>query len=75
MVPRILVVLELPKTEGEWIEVSPEALILRRCAWWASLAKEPETSNKESVTVSLQNQFDVAALRVLMDRSRTGNVA
>ena len=75
MVPRILVVLELPKEETEWMVVSPERLILRRCAWWASLARAPETANKETVTVSLQNQFDVDGLKALMDRSRTGTVA
>lgn len=77
MVPRILVLLELPKIEQEWIDVTPERMTLRRCAWWASLAGQPETTNKESVTISIQNDrgFDVSGLKTLMERSRKGTVA
>jgi hypothetical protein len=76
MVPRILVVLELPKNEREWVNVTSEQLILRRCAWWTSLVGQPETKNKESVTVSIQNdrRFDVDGLQTLMERARTGSV-
>jgi hypothetical protein len=47
MIPRILVVLDLPKDEADWLSVSPEQLILRRCAYWASLTGLVETDNKE----------------------------
>jgi len=77
MTPRILVVLDLPRDEMDWLSVTPAALILRRCAYWASLSGHPETENTESVTVSIQsgNRFDIDALRVLMEQSRTGTVA
>ena len=76
MVPRILVVLALPRDEREWIEVTPEQLVMRRCAWWAWLGRERETENKESVTISIyeNNVFHVDGLRALMERSRTGTI-
>jgi hypothetical protein len=74
MIPRILVVLDLPKNEADWLEVTPRSLILRRCAYWASLGGLSETANKESVTVLIQsnNRFDVDSLKALMERARKG---
>lgn len=76
MVPRILVVLCLPRDETMWLTISADELILRRCAFWASLAGLPDTDNKESVTVSIQanNLFDVGGLKALMEQSRTGAI-
>ena len=76
MIPRILVVLDLPNNEPDWLSVTPEQLIMRRCAYWVSLVGLKETENKESVTVSIQNKnrFDVDALKALMERARTGTV-
>jgi hypothetical protein len=74
--PRVLVVLALPQDEAEWLTVTDAELVLRRCAYWVSLANKPERDNRESVTVSLpeHQRFDVAALRALMDQSRTGSL-
>jgi len=76
MVPRILVILALPKSEDEWLAVKAEEMILRRCAYWRSLAGEPETENKSSIAVSIPvgNRLDIHGLRSLMDRARTGAV-
>lgn len=77
MVPRILVLLSLPSAQDEWLSVTTENLILRRCAYWVSLAGHPETNNKEFVTISIhnRNKFDVDALKKLMERARSGNLA
>jgi uncharacterized protein DUF4365 len=76
-VPRLLVILDLPKEEKHWLSVTPEELVLRRCAFWASLAGLPDTDNRESVTVSIPsaNLFDIVNLRILMEQSRTGAIA
>ena len=73
-IPRILVVLDLPTVEDEWLHISPEELILRRCAYWISLASAAQTDNTTSVTVPLDNsqRFDVDTLRELMEKARTG---
>ena len=46
MIPRILVVLDLPKDAADWLTVSSDQLIMRRCAYWASLAGLKETENR-----------------------------
>jgi hypothetical protein len=76
MVPRILVVLALPTVEADWLSITPDQLILRRCAFWASLAGCPETQNNESVTVSIpdKNLFNVDGLKALMERARRGAI-
>jgi hypothetical protein len=76
MVPRILVVLALPKKSEDWLSVTPDELILRHCAYWTSLKAFPETENQISVTVKLlqTNRFDVSGLQNLMARARTGSI-
>jgi hypothetical protein len=75
-VPRLLVVLDLPKEEEDWLRVTSKELVLRRCVFWASLAGFPDSENKESITVSIpsSNVLDIAGLRALMERSRTGAI-
>jgi len=77
LVPNILVLLALPYNRAEWLTVTPDELVLRRCAYWASLKGFPETENKDTVTISLEhkNRFDVEALKSLMERARTGDLA
>ena len=38
MTPLMLLVLELPSDEAEWLECSVEHLTMRRCCWWESLS-------------------------------------
>jgi hypothetical protein len=74
--PRLLVVLDLPRDETQWLTVTAESLVLRRSAFWASLAGAPETDNEATVTVSIQSdhRLDTDSLRALMDQSRTGTI-
>lgn len=76
MVPRILVVLSLPEEKDNWLTVTAEELIMRRCAFWANLAGFPETKNRESVTISIDHgkRFDVDTLKWLMERAKTGAI-
>ncbi|MBB5754498.1 DUF4365 domain-containing protein [Prosthecomicrobium pneumaticum] len=74
LVPRILVVLDLPRDEVQWLTITPTELILRRCAYWTSLLGAPETENAGTVTIPIshQNRFDIEGLRRLMDLARVG---
>ncbi len=74
--PRLLVVLDLPRDETQWLTVTAESLILRRSAFWASLTGAPETDNEATVTVSIHSdhRLDTDSLRALMDQSRTGTI-
>jgi len=56
--PRILVVLFLPKDAESWLEISEEALALKKAAYWVSLRGAPESSNEKAQTVYLpKNQL------------------
>jgi hypothetical protein len=76
MVPNILVLLALPQVEAEWLTVTSEQLVMRRCAYWASLKGFPETTNKDTVIILIEDEdrFDVDGLKALMERARTGGV-
>ncbi|WP_313605217.1 DUF4365 domain-containing protein [Rhizobium sp.] len=72
-VPRILVVLFLPKEPEQWIEHGEDALLLRKCAYWVSLRGAGESANETSQTVYIprSQRFDVPGLNKLIgDLSR-----
>ncbi len=72
--PRLLVVLDLPRDEQQWLTVTEDELIIRHRAYWLNLRGWEETDNRRRITVAIpkENIFDVAGLQDLMERSRTG---
>ncbi len=74
--PRLLIVLDLPRDEDQWLSVTQEELTIRRCAYWASLGSRDPTENTDSITVHIpeNNLFDVPALQALMEQSRSGRI-
>lgn len=70
--PRLLVILDLPRDEAQWMTITHEQLALRRCAYWVDLTNHPSRDNVSSVTVDVPNDnlFDVDALTKLMEESR-----
>ena len=75
LVPRLLVVLRLPEDERDWLEVTPERLALRRCAYWMTLRGLGETTNAETITVYIPetNIFDTHQLSRLIEEVRAGH--
>lgn len=73
--PRLLIVLDLPKDESEWIPITVDQLVLRRTAYWMSLRGTAGTSNRASVTVRIPagNILTVENLRALI-QSRSGRI-
>jgi hypothetical protein len=55
LIPLILIVFILPDSEDEWVTVTPEKLIVKKCAYWFKLDVEnPEYSeNKTKVVVRI----------------------
>jgi hypothetical protein len=70
LIPRLLLVLVLPKEPAEWIETSEDCMISRRCAYWASVLGMPETRNRRSVSIRLplSQRLDVAQMQRLMQQ-------
>lgn len=75
--PRLLVVLELPRDESQWMTLTTEELVLRRRAYWASFQEgHEEVVGQETTTIHIpeENLFDIEALQTLMERSRSGDI-
>ncbi len=74
--PRLLVVLDLPKDESQWLTVTVGELVLRRSAYWLNLRRESETANQHSIAVKIPeaNLLNVESLCALMDQSRQGRI-
>jgi hypothetical protein len=77
MIPRLLVVLDLPKDESQWMTVTDEELVLKRRAYWLSLQLGfNEVGDQATVTVSLPDaqRLNVESLRHLMEQARRGQI-
>lgn len=74
--PRLLVVLDLPKDEQNWMTLTENELVLRHRAYWLNLRGHEETTNQSTVTVHLpkENLFDIKGLRMLMEQARGGKI-
>lgn len=74
--PRLLILLVLPEDEAQWLSQSAEQLILRRCAYWLSLAGAEPTTNQATVRVSIPRAsvFSVEAIRALIEAAKEGNL-
>lgn len=74
--PRLLVVLDLPKCEEQWVTITEDELVMRRRAYWLNLRGFGEKENRSSVTVKIpaNNLFDVTNLQALMEQSREGRI-
>lgn len=74
IVPRILVVVLVPEDVNSWIRLSPDEMCLRRCAYWYSLFGLPDTTNTDTVRVSIPRSasFSPENLREMMERVNRG---
>ncbi len=73
--PKILVVLVVPKSFGDWFDHSEERLLLRRSAYWVSLRGMPALpTGQDSKTVVLPKRqvFDVPNLLAILKRVGDG---
>jgi len=61
----------MPPDIGNWLELTADQLVLRRCAYWVSLAGRPATDNESTVRVSVPraNLLNVTSLEGLMQRA------
>lgn len=72
--PHILIVLHMPRDNGEWLDQTEEELCLRRCAYWMCLEGMPASSNRYTVTVHVPTSqiFNGSQLDSLMDKADRG---
>ena len=74
--PRILVLVIVPQNVEDWLSMSDEQLVLKKCAYWVSLAGLPATDNDTAVTVSVPrtNLLTPEALCGMMQRINEGRM-
>lgn len=72
--PIILILFVLPKSEDEWLSVTENEMIIRRCAWWYSLKGRPSTNNSATKRIQIpRNQiFSPESLIELMKKAKGG---
>ena len=69
--PLILVVLELPTEEKDWLECAAGHLLLRRCAWWMSLrGRAPIDTGSKVLVIPDTQRLNETSLEQLMARAR-----
>ncbi|EXJ16334.1 DUF4365 domain-containing protein [Imhoffiella purpurea] len=68
IVPRLLILVVLPQREEDWLTHGEDALILRHCGYWHSLAGASERENSARVTVHIPRaqRFTPEMLRTMM---------
>ena len=76
LVPRILVIVVVPKAIDDWLSQSQTELVMRRCGYWASLRGMPPTDNTDIVTIPipLSQMLDVSQLQAVMRRVGEGGL-
>ena len=74
LVPRVLIVVIVPKQLTNWLNHSEIELAVRKCGYWLSLRGEPPRANSATITVRLprKNQFSVKNLQAMMNRIGNG---
>lgn len=71
--PFLLILLCLPKNEAGWLDVSPEKLILQRCAFWAKLnGALTDNAATRRVRIPVANVFTPAAVSAILHDIETG---
>lgn len=75
-VPRLLVVVCVPADVEAWLTATPDALVLRRCAYWRSLRGLPpaDTETRKTVHVPRTQRFEPQSLTALMATVARGEV-
>ena len=73
-VPRILVVMLMPRDNAARLSQTTTELCLYHCTYWLSLASMPARPNTSNVTVEIptSNIFDRGQLDALMNRANEG---
>lgn len=71
----VLALLILPQDKEQWVTLTPENLILRRCVYWVNLQGKERSSNLEKVTVTIpkKNILNVDTLNLLFEKIAEGD--
>lgn len=74
LVPRIFVVILVPKKCEEWLTHDESSAALHYCGYWVSLLNQPQTTNETGIRVKLPRAqiFNVQSVTELMEKVDQG---
>jgi hypothetical protein len=69
----LLILLCLPKEEKEWLNISEDELLIRKCCYWTLLDGE-ETDNTDQIRIHIPraNIFNPEAIQALFEKLQKG---
>ena len=68
--PALLAVMEIPASPDDWLRISQDELVLKRCMWWLSLVGLQQTQQgSKQVRIPRANMVSVEALTELIEKS------
>lgn len=72
--PKVLILFVLPKDEADWLTVTSNEMILKRCAWWCSLKGLPQTENESTkrISIPIGQIFSPSAAIEIMEKVKGG---
>jgi Domain of unknown function (DUF4365) len=72
---RLLAVLFLPQQHAEWLNCTDEQLVIKRCAYWASIRNAPAAENDTGRTVKIPKEqiLKPENLKALVQRLALGS--
>ena len=71
MTPLMLIVLELPPADADWLECTLEHVVMRRCGWWTSLSgRDPTEGETKTIVIPQEQRIGVSGLAPLMTVAR-----
>lgn len=75
-VPLLLLVMELPASESDWLLIDENRLQLKKCCWYLSLEGRPKLEDQKSKVVRIpkENAFSVSVLKSLIAQSNEGKL-
>ncbi|CAK8717983.1 MAG: protein of unknown function (DUF4365) [Candidatus Electronema aureum] len=75
-IPCLLVVMCLPRDKNEWIQVSEQQLIIKKCCYYYSVNGEPtENSSTKRVRIPKSQLLTPSAVQSLMERISSGEIS
>jgi hypothetical protein len=70
LAPQILIVVLVPDEISDWINISEEETLMKKCGYWVSLKGRPLTTNTTTISVELPrcNLFTPSNLSLMMEK-------
>ena len=71
MTPLLLIVLELPSADADWLKCTVEHLTMRRCGWWVSLlGRAPTDGETTTIVIPEEQRIGASGMGPLMAVAR-----